>query len=299
MEFYPLKFHPIILDKIWGGEIWTISAVKDNVSIVKNGSFAGENLSDLVKKYPREFLGQDVVKKCGDDFPLLFKIINADEKLSVQVHPGDETAKKYGSLGKTEMWFVLSAKENAELLCGFKEKLSREKFSSLLESGKMLSALSSYKVKAGDAFFIDAGTVHGIGGGISIAEIQQSSDITFRIYDYERTAAGGSKRELHTSQSLEAIKFEVISNSKIEYEARENQASPMIKCPKFNVNFLSVEGILKRDLKSCGSFIVFMAVEGGGRINDLEIENGETVLVPAEIADIEISGKVRLLEIYV
>jgi mannose-6-phosphate isomerase len=297
MKFYPLKFHPIVLSKIWGSEIWTISAVKDNVSIVKNGAFAGEQLSELVKKYPKEILGENVVKKYGSDFPLLFKTINADDKLSIQVHPDDETAKEYGSFGKTEMWFVLSAKENAELLCGFKEKVSKEKFLSLLENGEILSALASYKVKAGDAFFISAGTVHGIGGGISIAEIQQSSDITFRIYDYERTVADGSKRELHIPQSLKSIKFETPNNSKIDYEVQKNEAVDIIRCPKFCVNFLPLEGFIKRELKSRGAFIVFMAVGGRAKLNDVEIENGESILIPAEIADIEIEGAAQLLEI--
>jgi mannose-6-phosphate isomerase len=297
MKFYPLKFHPIVLNKIWGSEIWTISAVKDNVSIVKNGAFAGEQLSELVKKYPKEILGENIVKKYGSEFPLLFKTINAEDKLSIQVHPDDDTAKEYGSLGKTEMWFVLSAKEDAKLLCGFKEKVSKEKFLSLIENGEMLSALASYKVKAGDAFFINAGTVHGIGGGLSIAEIQQSSDITFRIYDYERTEEDGSKRELHIPQSIRSIKFETPNNSKIKYEAQKNKSIEMIKCPKFRVNFLSVEGFVKRELKNFGSFIVFMAVGGNAKINDAEIENGESILIPAEIADIEIEGSAQLLEI--
>ncbi|MDR3243697.1 MAG: class I mannose-6-phosphate isomerase [Elusimicrobiota bacterium] len=321
MKFYPLEFEPIAKQKIWGGnklreefnkdfsqdnigESWELSGVEDNVSIIKNGELKGQDLISVLKIYGAEILGNKILSSYGA-LPLLFKFIDAADNLSIQVHPNDELAKiRHNSFGKTEMYFVASADKDSKLLSGFKEQISKEKYESLIKNGDIINVLASHEAKVGDAFFIPAGRVHALGAGLVVAEIQQSVDITYRIFDYKRKDIEGKERRLDTELALEAINFNLDKEYKTNYTLRENQAVEVVKCPFFNVNLISLKGAIKRNLKANDSFIVYMCLDGAGDLasesGKIAIRKGMTILVPADIADIElISRYAKLLEIYI
>src|SRR6056297_3527835 len=213
---YPIKFNPILKEKIWGGkklksilnkqtnrddlgESWEISGVTGNISVVANGEFKGFSLKDLLEEYKEKILGEKIYKEFDTDFPLLIKFIDANTELSVQLHPNDELAQqRHNSFGKTEMWYIMQADEGAKINIGFKESVSKEDYISRLEEGKIVELLNFEEVKKGDSFFINTGKVHAIGAGVLLAEIQQTSDVTYRIYDWDRTDDDGNSRELHT-----------------------------------------------------------------------------------------------------
>ena len=243
MTFYPLIFQPIFKERIWGGtklkeylnksfdgnqvgESWELSTVTNDVSVVANGEFAGLNLNELIEKYPTEILGAKSIEKFGLEFPLLFKFLDAKEDLSIQVHPNDELAKqRHNSFGKTEMWYVMQADENARLVVGFKHKTNKKDYLKHLEDKTLVAILNETSVKKGDTFFLETGTVHAIGAGVLIAEIQQTSDITYRLYDWDRVDADGKGRELHNDLAVEAINYEE-TNTKVPYN---NSTKPKCK----------------------------------------------------------------------
>lgn len=319
---YPLKFKPILKEKIWGGtklidllgkksqsgnlgESWEISGVENDISIVENGQLKGRSLQDLLKEYKQDLLGNNVYQKFGEDFPLLIKYIDARTELSVQLHPHDELAKKrHNSFGKTEMWYIMQADDNAEINVGFTKTVSKEEYVTKLENKKLLEILNFEKVKKGDSFFINTGKVHAIGAGVLLAEIQQTSDITYRIYDWDRLDSNGEARELHTSQALDAIDFEKKDDYKLSYSKIDNQSSNIASCEYFTTNFLPVKGRLERDCTNIDSFIIFMCVDGKAEI-EVEgyietIEQGNTVLIPATIKTININAEhAELLEVYI
>lgn len=319
-ELYPLVFKPIAKDRIWGGtklqselnkeissqnigETWEISTVPGDVSIVNNGAYAGLTLNELVSKYPIEVLGTGVHKKFGTEFPLLFKFLDAKEDLSIQLHPNDELAKKrHNSFGKTEMWYVMQADEGARIIVGFKEKISPEEYLHHLDDKTLPSVLNEIEVKKGDIFFLETGTVHAIGGGIVIAEIQQTSDITYRIYDWDRVDAEGNSRELHIEEALDAIVYDIIDTKK-EYETIVNESNAAVHCPYFTTNVIPLDGKMKFT-KNGVSFTVFVCTEGmftiapeGGK--EYSFQKGDTVLIPAKLSDFELTGKATLLEIFI
>ena len=269
MNLYPLKFRPIFKQTIWGGnklrdylhktlapentgESWELSAVKGNVSVAKNGPLAGKDLDFLCKHFGPELLGEKVCARTGNDFPLLFKFIDAAKDLSVQndfpllfkfidaakdlsvqVHPNDELARsRHNSFGKTEMWYVLQADKGARLMSGFSEETDKAEYPELVQSGEIIDRLGSYEVTAGDCFFIPAGRIHAIGAGLVVAEVQQTSDITYRIYDYHRKGPDGKERQLHTDLALDAVDFTVQSDARTHYIARLNQANCRCKPAK-------------------------------------------------------------------
>ena len=318
MNFYPLLFEPILKERIWGGtklktvlnkkitseitgESWEISTVENDVSKVSNGDFNGKSLNDLIHQYPNEILGTKVHESFGFDFPLLFKFLCAREDLSIQVHPNDELAKKrHNSFGKTEMWFVMQADENAELIVGFKENSSQKEYENHLKSNSVLELLETFKVKTGDVFFLETGTIHAIGAGTVIAEIQQTSDITYRIFDFNRKDANGNERELHTELALEAINYNKV-NSKITYQTIENQSCEIVHCNYFKTNIINLSN--KIDIsKTNESFVVYMCTEGYFEIDfdnkNYVFKKGDTVLLPAILTKYSISGKANLLEIF-
>ncbi len=322
MNLYPLKFRPIFKQTIWGGnklreqlhktlapentgESWELSAVAGNVSIAKNGPLAGKDLDFLCKHFGPQLLGEKVCAKTGNDFPLLFKFIDAAKDLSIQVHPADELARaRHNCLGKTEMWYVLQADPGARLLSGFQESTAKEEYPSLVQSGEIINRLGCYEVKAGDVFFIPAGRIHAIGAGLVVAEVQQTSDVTYRIYDYHRKGPDGKERQLHTEQALDAIDFSVITEARNRYIARLNQAVPAVQCPFFTVNVLELQGHMHRDLKAQQSFVVYMCAKGQAQLEcggyTLPLQTGETVLVPAQCADCILSAEqAKLLEVYI
>ena len=319
MNIYPLQFKPIFKERIWGGtklktvlnktipegkigESWELSTVPGDVSIVANGEYKNLNLNELIQQFPEAILGKTVIKNFGTKFPLLFKFLDAREDLSIQVHPNDELAKKrHNSFGKTEMWYVVQADANANLIVGFKENSSQEEYMKNLDNKKVLSLLDTHKVTNGDVFFLETGTVHAIGAGTVIAEIQQTSDITYRIYDFDRIDDNGNARELHTELALDAINYQK-TNSKIHYSDIKNKSNTMVNCPFFTTNSIPLDGKMEIQ-KTQDSFVVYMCVEG---FFTLHYNNtiyhyrlGDTVLLPAVLDHYTLEGKGKLLEIFI
>ncbi|WP_035667871.1 type I phosphomannose isomerase catalytic subunit [Flavobacterium sp. 83] len=319
MKFYPLQFAPILKERIWGGEklktvlhkpitskitgeSWELSTVEGDVSIVANGDWKGKSLSTLIDEYPNEILGTQVYARFGKQFPLLFKYLDAREDLSIQVHPNDELAKKrHNSFGKTEMWYIMQADEDARIIVGFKEKSNANDYLENLKNKTLLSILDDVKVKSGDVFFLETGTVHAIGAGLVVAEIQQTSDITYRLYDFDRVGADGNTRELHVDLALEAINYNKVQ-TKREYSKNVNESNGVVDCPYFTTNFIPLENEIKVS-KSGKTFTVYMCVEGTFEVefNDLKLQykKGDTVLIPAIMNAFILSGKASILEIYI
>ena len=317
MKFYPLTFYPILKERIWGGtklqshlnkpissettgESWEISTVPNAISVVNRGAMEGKKLNELIDLFPEAILGTSVVTRFGKKFPLLFKFIDAKEDLSIQLHPNDALAqKRHNSFGKTEMWYVMQADVQSRLIVGFKKAITPEVYLQHLEQKQVLDLLQEYPVQAGDVFFLETGTVHAIGAGVLIAEIQQTSDITYRIYDWDRVDAEGNSRELHTDLALEAINFDTTA-SKISYESKVNEIAPVVSCPYFVTQQLVLEGSF--DWKqSKDSFTVFMCVSGSFEMFYKEERyayyKGDTILLPACITEIQFHGTATLLEI--
>lgn len=323
-RLYPLKFQPVIKDKIWGGrklnsvlgkdtdtdnagESWELSGVEGDISVVSNGFLAGNNLQELIEVYMGDLIGDRIFEKYGIEFPLLIKFIDATDDLSIQVHPDDELAgKRHNSFGKTEMWYVIQADENAEIITGFKQDVDKEIYKKNLENKTLDKILNIEKVKKGDVFFLPAGRVHAIGKGILLAEIQQTSDITYRIYDYDRKDHKGNKRELHTELALDAIDYNYYENYKTEYNSVLNKTSEIIKCDYFTTCFLEFDKSICKDFQLTDSFIIYICLEGSFDIRFYEediihVKKGETILVPAEIKMIDLIAKERskVLEVYI
>ncbi len=317
---YPLVFEPILQDRIWGGtklktvlgkdnlptnttgESWELSTVEGNVSVVKNGNFAGKPLTELLEKYPAEMLGSKVHSQFGTQFPLLFKFLDARDDLSIQVHPNDELAKKrHNSFGKTEMWYVMQADEGSRIIVGFKDKSSPEQYLEHLENKNLIEILNEVKAGKGDVFFLETGTIHAIGAGIMIAEIQQTSDITYRIYDWDRVDANGKSRELHVEQALDAMNYNTTETQKY-YSKTVNTSNTMVDCPYFTTNYLPLDGTTGVE-KSGDSFTVYICTEGEFTIDSqgetYSFKKGDTILVPAGIKAYSIVGNATLLEIYI
>jgi mannose-6-phosphate isomerase len=319
MKLYPLQFEPILKERIWGGiklktlldksinsnitgESWEISTVQNEVSIVANGSLKGKSLVDLISDYPEAILGKSIYNKFGKQFPLLFKYIDAREDLSIQVHPNDILAKKnHNSFGKTEMWFVIQADEDSRLIIGFKEDSSPESYLEKLNNKSLLDILDTKIVNPGDAFMLDTGTIHAIGAGIVIAEIQQTSDITYRVFDFDRVDVNGKRRELHNDLALEALNYKKTAVQRY-YDKSKNISNNVVNCDYFTTNFIPLEGQINiRKTDDC--FTVYMCVEGDFVLNAnnqlYSYRKGDTVLLPAQLTNFELSGKASILEIYI
>ncbi|APU70091.1 type I phosphomannose isomerase catalytic subunit [Christiangramia flava] len=319
---YPIKFRPILQDKIWGGsklrdvlnkpttrdrvgESWEISGVKGHISVVDNGSEAGKNLQELLEEYGAKLVGEKIYKQFGNDFPLLIKFIDAKTDLSVQLHPNDELAKqRHNSFGKTEMWFVMQADEGAKLNIGFNKSVEKREYLEHLENGKITDLLNFEEVSKGDSVFINTGKVHAIGAGVLLAEIQQTSDITYRIYDWDRVDDEGNSRELHTALAIDAIDFEKKDDYQLSYEKKENQSSEVASCEYFTTNYLPVNGEVQKDYSELDSFVIYMCVDGevkidAGKHSEI-LQKGESLLLPAILNDIKITGSgAELLEVFI
>ena len=319
MKFYPLQFEPIFKEKIWGGEklktilnkpitsnhigeSWELSTVEGDVSVVANGEWKGKSLTTLIKEYPNEILGTQVYIRFEEQFPLLFKYLDAREDLSIQVHPNDALAKKrHNTFGKTEMWYILQADENARIIIGFKGNSNANEYLENLKNKTLPSILDEVKVQSGDAFFLETGTVHSIGAGLLVAEIQQTSDVTYRLYDFDRVDANGNTRELHVDLALEAINYNAVETKK-EYSKNVNESNAVVDCPYFTTNFIPLDGAVSIS-KSGKTFTVYMCVEG---VFEIEFNNskvqygkGDTVLIPAAMNSFILNGKASILEIYI
>lgn len=319
MKFYPLQFEPIFKQRIWGGEklktllhkpitsnstgeSWELSAVEGDVSVVSSGEWKGKSLTALIDEWPNEILGTAVHARFGKQFPLLFKYLDAREDLSIQVHPNDALAKKrHHSFGKTEMWYVVQADSDARIIVGFKEDSNAANYIENLKNKTLLSILDTVKVESGDVFFLETGTVHAIGAGLVVAEIQQTSDITYRIYDFDRVDASGNARELHVDLALDAINYNKVETKK-EYTKNINESNVIVDCPYFTTNIIPLDGEISVS-KSGESFTVYMCVGGTFEIeynnSNSHYKKGETVLLPAAVNSFTLHGKASILEIYI
>lgn len=322
-ELYPIKFKPVLKERIWGGkklksllgkdgkctacgESWELSAVEGDVSVVSNGFLKGNNLEEIIEVYMGDLVGEAVYDKFGLEFPLLIKFIDAADDLSIQVHPNDELAmKRHESFGKTEMWVVMQAEKGAKLISGFSKKVSKEEYLKNLEEKTLRNILNSEEVKKGDVFFIPAGRVHAIGAGILLAEIQQTSDVTYRIYDWDRTDASGKSRELHTELALDAIDYNYHPQYKTVYEEKLNQTVNVADCPYFTTNIIKFDSPVIKDYNFIDSFVIYICMKGSIEIhseNNVEnLKTGETILIPAVLKELEIVPleESEILEVYI
>ena len=321
---YPLKFDTIFKEKLWGGtkirdvlgkdfaplkncgETWEISGVPGNLSVVSDGVLKGKTLPELIDQFGADLVGTKVLEQYGNDFPLLIKFIDAAQDLSIQVHPNDDLAKaRHNSLGKTEMWYIFQADEGAELITGFNKETSKEEYLEHLEAGKLTDILNSEPVDSGDTFYIPAGRVHTIGKGLLLAEIQQSSDVTYRIYDFDRTDDQGNKRELHTEQALDALDYKHYPEYKTEVAQCLNEVAPMVKSEYFQTNLLHFTTGIVREYYDIDSFIIYTCTEGEAEIQTqgqtTKISMGNAVLVPQKFPEVHIRTKsgFKILETYV
>lgn len=289
------KFQPILKTLVWGTESWVLSGVPGSESVVSEGPCKGKSINDI---YPGQF-------------PLLIKFIDAHDDLSIQVHPDDEVAqKRHGCKGKTEMWYVIGTRPGAHLLSGMKSEIDPERYVQLVEGGKIVDALASYDVEPGDVFFLPAGRVHAIGGGCYIAEIQQTSDITYRIYDYDRKGLDGKPRELHTEQAKDVIDYSVLPDYRTHYERCSDKEVSLVKCPFFHTGLLELTQPFERALDSNAEFLVLVCMGGSAVVSlgagasgaeSLQISEGETILIPSSDADtvmITPEGSVKLMTTY-
>ncbi|HMB64508.1 MAG TPA: type I phosphomannose isomerase catalytic subunit [Eudoraea sp.] len=317
---YPLKFYPILKDRIWGGtklgdvlgkdlkcdtvgESWEISGVTGDVSVVCNGDLKGESLTKLIAGDAEGFLGKSVVQRFGTEFPILIKFIDAKHDLSVQVHPDDTLARaRHNSFGKTEMWYIMDAVPGAHIIVGFKHDVSMQEYTECLKNGSLPHILHNEDVARGDAFFINAGRIHAIGAGVLLAEIQQTSDITYRVFDFNRRDKDGKLRELHTELALEAIDYERKEDFRVPYPKVPNTANTMVECPYFTTKFLNLSNEYRADHSQRDSFTIYMCTDGEASIENEDgiasIKKGETVMIPAHSAGINVKTRgAELLEI--
>ncbi len=320
---YPIKFIPILKEKIWGGtklnkllrksskkknigESWEISAVDTEVSIVANGILKGQTLNQIITKYTTDLLGKKVYHSFGNTFPLLIKFIDANKDLSIQLHPNDALAKKrHNTFGKTEMWYVMQADKAAKLIVGFKKDIKKELYLKKVKENKLLEVLNQEAVKTGDVYYIETGTIHAICAGVLLAEIQQTSDVTYRIFDWNRKDAQGNQRELHTELALAAINFST-HKTKIDYQIDKRGKAKLIECPYFTTNLIKIKDTITIDISDRDSFIVYMCVSGKatflyGKRKQVTIKKGATLLIPAALKHFRITSEVNttLLEIYI
>lgn len=298
------KFEPLIKQMIWGSESWQISGVAGSETIVACGEDKGKTLNQLVKEQKEKLVGEENYERFGNEFPLLIKFIDAKRDLSIQVHPNDEIAHKHGkSRGKTEMWYALECAPDAKLYCGLKKKITPAEYKAMVDNDTITDALACYEVNEDDVFFIPAGRIHAIGGGCKVAEIQQTSDVTYRIYDYKRKDKDGNYRELHTEKAAESIDYSVQSNYRTEYQPTKNEGVQIAECPYFTTAVYDLSEPMTLDYSELDSFVILIAVKGEGTIiadgEELEFAEGNTILLPATTGEVKIKGEVKFLETFV
>lgn len=318
----PLKFNALLKSTLWGGdkiipfknldvqqenvgESWEISGVKGNETIVADGPYAGKKLNELVEELKGKLVGEDNYQRFGNEFPLLIKFIDARQDLSIQVHPTDEIAKMQGKeRGKTEMWYLMDSDKDATLLCGLKKKITPEEYAQMVENDTIVDAIDRYEVKEGDCFFLPAGRIHAIGTGCFLAEIQQTSDVTYRIYDFKRKDKDGNYRQLHTKEAAECINYTVEDDYRTHYEHKKNEGVTLVECPYFTTAVYDLDEPMTLDYSELDSFVILIGLKGEGTITDNEgntvtISAGESILVPATTDTLKVEGTIKMLETYV
>ena len=298
------KFEPLIKQMIWGSESWQISGVAGSETIVACGEDKGKTLNQIVKEQKENLIGEENYKRFGDEFPLLIKFIDAKRDLSIQVHPNDEIAKKHGkSHGKTEMWYALECASDAKLYCGLKKEITPAEYKAMVDNDTITDALACYEVKEDDVFYIPAGRIHAIGGGCKVAEIQQTSDVTYRIYDYKRKDKDGNYRELHTEKAAESIDYSVQANYRTKYQPTKNEGVLIAECPYFTTAIYDLTEPMTLDYSELDSFVILIAVKGQGTIiadgEELDFAKGDTILLPATTGEVKVKGAIKFLETFV
>ena len=316
-----IKFEPLLKQTLWGGskiipfkhlnaqldivgESWEISGVKDRETVVANGPFKGMSLNQLVIGQKELLVGKENYQRFGDEFPLLIKFIDACQDLSIQVHPSDEIAHRQGkSRGKTEMWYVLESTPGAQLYSGLKQRITPEQYKEMVENDTITDVLARYEVSAGDVFFIPAGRIHSIGAGCFVAEIQQTSDVTYRIYDFKRKDKNGNYRELHTQLASESIDYTVHDNYRVDYECLKNEGVQVATCPYFTTAVYDLTEPMLLDYSELDSFVILIGVKGAGKLicegEEMSFQMGDTVLLPATTKEVKVEGVLKFLETYV
>ncbi len=318
----PIKFQPLLKQTLWGGdkivtfkhldsqlenvgESWEISGVKDNETIVKEGPLKGKSLNEVVAELKDKLVGKENYQRFGDEFPLLIKFIDARQDLSIQVHPNDEIAHKQGKpRGKTEMWYLMESEPGAKLYCGLKKQITPNQYKEMVDNDTICDALAQYEVKEGDCFFLPAGRIHAIGPGCFLAEIQQTSDVTYRIYDYKRKDKNGNYRELHTKLAAESINYQVENDYRTHYVGRLNKGVSLVQCPYFCTAVYDLNEPMTLDYSELDSFVILIGLKGEGKItdnegNEVSIMAGDTLLIPAATETLSVSGTVKFLETYI
>ena len=316
------KFKPLLKQTLWGGnkiiafkhldlqmehvgESWEVSGIKGCESVVAGGPDEGKGLNQLVHEQKGRLVGKENYERFGDEFPLLIKFIDAHQSLSIQVHPDEETAHRHGKRhGKTEMWYVLKSASDAQLYNGLRQHITHEEYKQMVEDGTITDALAHYKVHEGDVFFIPAGRIHAIGAGTFVAEIQQTSDVTYRIYDFKRKDKNGNYRELHTEKAAEAIDYTVHENYRTYYEPMQDEGVQLIACPHFTTAVYDLNDPMTIDYSELDSFVVYIGLQGSCELTDdrgetITFREGESVLIPATTRTIKIEGTIKFLETYV
>ena len=314
-------FEPLLKQTLWGGdkiipfkhlndsldhvgESWEISGVNGNETIVANGPQKGKSLNQLVREQKGLLVGQENYERFGDEFPLLIKFIDAQKDLSIQVHPNDEVAHRQGKpRGKTEMWYVLPSVPGAFLYNGLKQQITPEQYKAMVENDTITDALARYEVHEGDVFFIPAGRIHAIGAGSFVAEIQQTSDVTYRIYDFKRKDKNGNYRELHTKEAAESIDYNVLPDYRTAYEPKQNEGVQVVSCPYFTTAVYDLTEPMTLDYSELDSFVILIAVKGEGKLicegEEMTFRMGDTVLLPATTKEVKVEGTIKFLETYV
>jgi mannose-6-phosphate isomerase len=323
-ELYPLKFEPILKDKIWGGnslvrnygkkadplrligESWELSAVAEDLSVVSNGFLAGNTIEEIIEVYMGDVTGEAVYEKFGNEFPLLIKLIEANTDLSVQVHPGDTLAReRHNAYGKTEMWYILESKPSSKIYTGFAKPITKEIYKKSLENGTLTGLLNVEIAEKGDVFFTPAGRIHAIGAGTTLVEIQQTSDITYRIFDWNRKSQNGESRELHTELAIDAIDYSASGNNKIRKDANLDITQNLVSCEYFIANIIQFSSLIRKDYNIIDSFVIYICIDGEFLIHwdkGTEIvKKGETVLLPAMITDVVLEPRPesKVLEVFI
>ena len=318
----PLKFKALLKQTIWGGdkiipfkhlddhlenvgESWEISGVPGNETVVADGEYAGKKLNELVIEQKDKLVGKANYERFGDEFPLLIKFIDARQDLSIQVHPTDEIAKRQGKeRGKTEMWYIMDSDKDAKLYSGLKKQITPEQYKAMVEDDTITDALAQYEVKEDDCFFLPAGRIHAIGTGCFLAEIQQTSDVTYRIYDFKRKDKDGNYRLLHTKEAAECINYTVEDDYRTHYEHKKNEGVTLVECPYFTTAVYDLDEPMTLDYSELDSFVILIGLKGEGTITDNEgntvtISAGESILVPATTDTLKVEGTIKMLETYV
>ena len=322
-SLYPLRFKPIYKALIWGGEklreefgktdappntgeSWEISMVEDNVSIVSNGFLKGNNLEEIIEVYMGDLVGDHIFERFGTFFPILAKFIHSRDNLSIQVHPDDDYAMEHhGSMGKTEMWYIMDAEKDAKLMAGFNRDIDRQTFLSNLEEGTLADLMNYEPVRKGDVLFLPAGRVHALGPGIVLAEIQQTSNTTYRVYDWDRVGMDGNPRELHIDHALRVMDFKSHSEYKTGYTPILNSTVQLVDCPHFSTSYIQFDQPVDKDYNLIDSFVIYMCMEGRVDIHHPggapeTVLRGDTILIPASLKEISLIPQESsiLLEVY-